>query len=139
MATAVDGLATAVDVLATAVAAVHELSWKRKMMNLLFLAKLVARALGVVEQAAVGVVRFEVLVVTCKADITAEVEQPHEVGGDASASALYVTRVSRLFLCPLPRRVPLRPRNPTTTRTTRNFTSLAMTTTTWSRRHRLRP
>jgi len=139
VATAVDGLATAVDVLATAVAAVHELSWKRTMMGLLFLAKLVAKALGVVEQAAVGVVRFEMLVVTCKADITAEVEQPHEAGGDASASALYVTRVSRLFLCLLPRRVPLRPRHPTTTRTTRKFTSWAMTTTTWSRRHRLRP
>ena len=77
MTTAVDGLATAIDVLATAVAAVHELSWKRTMMCLLFLAKLVANGLGVVEQAAVRLVRFEVLVVTCKADITAEVEQPH--------------------------------------------------------------
>jgi len=139
VATAVDGLATAVDVLATAVAAVHELSWKRTIMGLLFLAELVAKAKGVVEQAAVGVLRFEVLVVTCKADITAEVEQPRKAGGDASASALYVTRVTRLLLYLLPRRVPLRPRRPTMTRTPRMLTSWAMTTTTWCRRHRRRP
>ena len=129
VATADDGLETAVHVLATAVAAVHELSWKRTMMGPLFLAELMAKALGGVEKAAVGLMRFEVLVATCEADITTEVEQPHEAGGHAAASALYVRRVSRLLLCLLPRHVRLRPRHPTTTRKKKMVTSWAVTTT----------
>jgi len=139
VATAVNGLATAVDVLASVVAAVHELSWKMTAIGLLFLAELVGKAQVVVEHAAVGVVHFGVLIGTSKAEITAKVEHPHEAAGAASACTRYVTRVSRLLLCLLPVRVTLRPRNRTTTRTSRKVTSWAMTTTTWSRHRRRRP